>query len=161
MSKGDSIAERFDEGRRPEDGWTGTPPATTRTGAISVRVPAESEQLAMLRALAETVVLMADFGIDEVTDIRLALDEVASALVLDAVPGSELDCAFSFDGDAVAVRVSALTRSDATPDQAGFGWHIVATLTDSVSASQGAHDAAAGGYPTTVDFRWVRGGSDE
>ncbi|WP_330232256.1 anti-sigma factor [Nocardia sp. NBC_00508] len=139
----------------------GTPPATTRTGAISVRVPAESEQLAMLRALAETVVLMADFGIDEVTDIRLALDEVASALVLDAVPGSELDCAFSFDGDAVDVQVCAVTRSNGTPDQAGFGWHIVTTLTDSVSASQGAHDSASGGYPTTVDFRWVRGGTDE
>ncbi|MGK8505318.1 hypothetical protein [Nocardia asiatica] len=40
----------------------GTPPATTRTGTISVRVPAVSEQLAMLRALAETVMLMADFG---------------------------------------------------------------------------------------------------
>ncbi|MGQ4599606.1 ATP-binding protein [Nocardia sp. R6R-6] len=138
----------------------GTSPATTRTGTISVRVPAESEQLAMLRALAETIVLMADFGIDEVTDIRLALDEVASALVLDAVPGSELDCAFSFDGDAVDVRVAAVTMSDATPDQSGFGWHVVATLTDSVSASQETPDPAAGGYPTTVDFRWVRGGSD-
>ncbi|MFR9751442.1 ATP-binding protein [Nocardia sp. 004] len=139
----------------------GTPPATTRTGTISVRVPAESEQLAMLRALAETVVLMADFGIDEVTDIRLALDEVASALVLDAVDGSELECAFSFDGAAVVVRVGAITVSDNSPDQSGFGWHIVATLTDAVHASRGAYDAAAGGYPTVVDFRWVRGGSDE
>ncbi|MFE7741541.1 ATP-binding protein [Nocardia sp. NPDC057455] len=138
----------------------GTPPATTRTGTISVRVPAVSEQLAMLRALAETVMLMADFGIDEVTDIRLALDEVASALVLDAVDGAELECGFGFEDDAVEVRVSTVTVSDTSPDESGFGWHIVSTLTDAVSATRGAHDSAAGGYPTVVDFRWVRGGSN-
>ncbi|WP_028477314.1 anti-sigma factor [Nocardia sp. CNY236] len=138
----------------------GTPPAT-RTGTVGVRVPAASDQLAMLRAIAETVLLMADFGIDEVTDIRLALDEVASALVLDAVDGSELDCVFGFDGPTVDVRVRAVTASDASPDRAGFGWHVVATLTDSVSASQEVFDAAVAGYPTVVDFRWVRGGSNE
>ncbi|WP_406272631.1 ATP-binding protein [Nocardia sp. NBC_00881] len=139
----------------------GTPPATTRTGTISVQVPAESEQLAMLRALTETVTLMADFGIDEVTDIRLALDEVASALVLDAVEGSVIDCAFSFDDEAVQVRVASVAVSDSSPDESSFGWHIVATLTDSVATSQDAYDAAVGGYPTVVDFRWVRGGSNE
>ncbi|MEU7634090.1 anti-sigma factor [Nocardia sp. NPDC049220] len=138
----------------------GTPPATTRTGMISVRVPAESEQLAMLRALAETVTLMADFGIDEVTDIRLALDEVASALVLDAVDGSEIDCAFTLDAEAVDVRISSIAVSDATPDETSFGWHIVSTLTDSVATARGDYDAVAGGYPTVVDFRWVRGGAD-
>jgi serine/threonine-protein kinase RsbW len=57
------------------------------TTTVGVRVPADLEQLLMLRALAETVSLIADFALDEVTDIRLALDEVATSLILDAVPG--------------------------------------------------------------------------
>ncbi|WP_228806575.1 hypothetical protein [Nocardia cyriacigeorgica] len=58
------------------------------TTTVGVRVPAELGQLLMLRALTETVSLIADFALDEVTDIRLALDEVATSLILDAVPGS-------------------------------------------------------------------------
>src|SRR5690606_10944100 len=40
------------------------------TTTVGVRVPAEHEQLVMLRALAEMVALIADFGLDEVTDTR-------------------------------------------------------------------------------------------
>ncbi len=136
------------------------PSSSTRTNTIGVRVPAVYEQLIMLRALAETVVLIADFGIDEVADIRLALDEVATALLQDAVPGSELDCAFSYDETTMDITVSAVTVSETGPDQRSFGWHIVSTLTDSVSTSTGPRDATAGGHPTVVQFRWSRGGAD-
>lgn len=131
--------------------------SSARTTTIGVRVPAVYEQLVMLRALAETVALIADFGLDEVADMRLALDEVATALLRDVVPDSELDCAFAYGESTMDITVSAVTLSETGPDERSFGWHIVSTLTDSVSTTIGSHDAASGGYPTVVRFRWSRG----
>ncbi|MGW4121742.1 hypothetical protein [Nocardia sp. NPDC004711] len=51
------------------------------SGEVAVRLPADAGELAMLRALAETLMLTADFTIDVVTDVRVALDEVATALI--------------------------------------------------------------------------------
>ncbi|MGV9821742.1 ATP-binding protein [Nocardia xishanensis] len=138
--------------------WTSQ--SSTETTTIGVRVPARLEQLTMLRALAETVALIADFAIDEVTDIRLALDEVATVLILDAVPGSDIDCAFTYDENRMFVHVSAIATTDSIVEQAGFGWHIVRTLTESIAAQQEPYDHALSGHRTIVDFTWVRGGAD-
>ncbi|MEU8898850.1 anti-sigma factor [Nocardia sp. NPDC048505] len=135
--------------------------SSTGTTTIGVRVPAELEQLTMLRALAETVTLIADFGIDEVTDIRLALDEIATALMLGAVPGSEVETGFSFREGAITVEVSGVAATDTALDQGNFGWHIVETLTDSISVAQTPFDATVSGYPTVVVFTWVRGGTTD
>ncbi len=129
---------------------------TTAATTIGVRVPARPEQLTMLRALAETVGHIADFAIDEVADIRLALDEVATALVSDAVPGSELDCELDYGQDRMKVRVTGVTTSKEAVAQTGFGWHIVRTLTESVEAVQEPYDFLARGYRTTIDFDWSR-----
>ncbi|MFG1796591.1 anti-sigma factor [Nocardia sp. NPDC049149] len=138
--------------------WTSQ--SSTETTTIGVRIPARLEQLTMLRALAETVALIADFAIDEVTDIRLALDEVATSLILDAVPGSNLDCEFTYDTNHMFVHVAAVAASVTVVGQAGFGWHIVRTLTHSIAAAQAPFDGVVSGYPTIIDFSWVRGAAD-
>ncbi|ONM48949.1 ATP-binding protein [Nocardia donostiensis] len=130
------------------------------TTTIGIRVPATLDQLVMLRALAETVSLIADFALDEVTDIRLALDEVATSLILHAVPDTTLGCDFTYGKQQMTVHVNATTVSDSVQDTESFGWHIVRTLTRSVRAAQQAYDVAMGGYPTDVEFTWSRGGSD-
>ncbi|MGN2636703.1 anti-sigma factor [Nocardia takedensis] len=136
--------------------WTTGAPTT-----IEVRVPAQLEQLAMLRALVETVAFMADFAVDEVTDIRLALDEVATGLILDAAEHTTLDCEFTYsDSESMNVRVRSVSAQQNPPSQDSFGWHIVRTLTRSVAATQTEFDATRNGYPTVVDFEWVRGGTD-
>ncbi|NEW39772.1 ATP-binding protein [Nocardia cyriacigeorgica] len=130
------------------------------TTTVGVRVPADLEQLLMLRALAETVSLIADFALDEVTDIRLALDEVATSLILDAVPGSELTCEFSYGDNRMTVAVISVAATESLGERHSFGWHIVRTLTESIVTEQQPFDDVAGGYPTTARFTWVRGGSD-
>ncbi|MFX0578005.1 ATP-binding protein [Nocardia nepalensis] len=137
--------------------WSSQSSAAKTTTTIGVRVPAELEQLTMLRALAETVALIADFAIDEVVDIRLALDEVATSLILEATPGSTLDCEFTYNGNEMFVHVASVAVSESVVGQAGFGWHIVRTLTQSIAAVQEPFDSAVSGYPTVVDFSWARG----
>ncbi|MBF6416411.1 ATP-binding protein [Nocardia cyriacigeorgica] len=130
------------------------------TTTVGVRVPAELDQLLMLRALTETVSLIADFALDEVTDIRLALDEVATSLILDAVPGSELTCDFNYGDNRMTVAVTSVAATESVGERHSFGWHIVRTLTESISTEQRPFDQNAGGYPTTARFTWLRGGSD-
>ncbi|NKY86210.1 ATP-binding protein [Nocardia veterana] len=130
------------------------------TTAVGFQVPALVEQLVMVRALTETVALVADFGIDEATDIRLAVDEVVSALVVDAAPDTVIDCSFTAGESTMDVRVAAVATTADGPDTGSFGWHIVTTLTEWVRTDTSDYDEAVGGYPTVVEFRWARGGTD-
>ncbi|MEU0539525.1 anti-sigma factor [Nocardia sp. NPDC005978] len=123
---------------------------------VGLRVPATPDHLTMLRALAETVTLVADFGLGEVNDIRLALDEVATLLMLAAVPGSMLDCELTYDEQELAVRVAGVAGSEDALDEHGLSWHIVRSLTDSLVTDQGVYAIPAGGYPTVVEFRRLR-----
>ncbi|MFC9895848.1 anti-sigma factor [Nocardia sp. NPDC127579] len=124
---------------------------------VEIRVAAAVTQLPIVRGLAETLVLLSEFTLDEVADIRLAVDEVCSTLIAIAAPGSSLHCWFSIGDTELLVRVSGLAAAEGLPDQRSFGWHVLRTLTDSVQASQDPFDTAASGYPTTVEFRRVRG----
>ncbi|WP_280182316.1 anti-sigma factor [Nocardia cyriacigeorgica] len=135
--------------------------AASRTRVLaSVRVPAAMENLMMLRALTETVALVGDYAVDQAADIRLAVDEVVTALVLDAVGDSMIDCAFYPHRPGMDVRVSAvLTVADA-PDENSFGWHVLTTLTDQVSVERDGYDEAVGGYPVVVEFRCATGSVD-
>ncbi|WP_228001360.1 ATP-binding protein [Nocardia australiensis] len=124
---------------------------------VEIRVAASVTQLPIVRGLAETLVLLSDFTLDEVADIRLAVDEVCSTLIAIAARGTSLHCRFTVGDTALLVRVSGIAETEGLPDQRSFGWHVLRTLTDEVQATQGSYDSAISGYPTTVEFRRVRG----
>lgn len=134
----------------------GTSESATRMTHVGVRVSADLSQLTMLRALADTVALIADFGIDEVTDIRLALDEIATWLILDAAAGADLDCRFAYDNRCMMIRASTITRSADAVARTNLRWHFVMNLTDTLSAVQEPFDGSLSGFPTTIEFSWVR-----
>jgi serine/threonine-protein kinase RsbW len=124
---------------------------------VEVRIAADLRQLPTLRALAETIALLSDFTLDEVSDVRLAVDEVASILVVDAAPGAVLCCLFAVDEAGMRVTMRTVSRREGVPDQRNFGWHVLRTLTDSLRTEQQPYDAAGEGYPTVVEFSRVRG----
>ncbi|MBL1076397.1 anti-sigma factor [Nocardia sp. 2] len=127
-----------------------------QSSAVAVRVPAEATHLTLLRAVAEAVSHIADFGVDAVTDIRLALDEVAMAFVLSAVPGTEVVCEFSYDEQAMTVRVHAVCDTAQALDVHRFGWHVLNTLADSVAVSSHPYSRALAGFPIEVTFTRAR-----
>lgn len=124
---------------------------------VEIRVAASVTQLPIVRGLAETLVLLSDFTLDEVADIRLAVDEVCSTLIAVALPETSLLCRFTIGETELHVHVSGIAATEGLPDQRSFGWHVLRTLTDSVEATQHPYDSAASGYPTTIEFRRVRG----
>ncbi|MFE6861359.1 ATP-binding protein [Nocardia sp. NPDC057668] len=140
------------------DGISGS---ATEADVIGIRVPAELAQLTMLRALAETVALIGDFALDEVTDIRVALDEVATALILGSVPGGVIECDFGYNDNRMSIRVGTVVSEPDALDEGGFGWHVLQTLTDSIGVRTESFDPVAGGFPTVVRFSRRRGEYDE
>ncbi len=128
-----------------------------RATPVEIGVAASVSQLPIVRGLAETLVLLSDFTLDEVADIRLAVDEAASTLIALAVPGSTLQCRFTVGDTELLVQVSGIASAEGLPDQRSFGWHVLRTLSDEVTATQGEFDPARAGYPTTVEFRRGRG----
>lgn len=133
---------------------------TDQSSPVHVRVAADLAQLPVLRAIAETIALLADFTLDEVADIRLAVDEVASVLILGSPGHGDLCCDFTVDPTGMAVRVWTTWAAAGLPDEHSFGWHVLRTLTDSITATQHPYDATAAGYPTTVEFSRTRGSLD-
>lgn len=109
----------------------------TAVAPVNIRVPADKSQVAMVRAIAETLAVLADFSLDEVADIKLAVDEAAMTMIGHAGPGAELTVAFTtaehyFNG----VVQTWLPSSNSLP-QSGFGWHVLQTLTESVTVHEG------------------------
>ena len=124
----------------------------SRTASVRVQVPAQLDCLTMLRALAETVLLVSDLGLDEVTDVRVAIDEIASTLIEVAAIGSSVECDFEVDGGRMTVCVSAVVTIRDAIDENGFGWNVIRTITDSIDAEIGTYDPRIGGYHVTVEF---------
>lgn len=100
---------------------------------ITLSVPARAEHTRLARLLAAAVATGAGFDIDEVEDVRIAVDELCSALVASAAPGSMLELTLRTDGDGLAVE----GRTDATGDSAtasalldGLAAHVLAATAD-------------------------------
>ncbi|GAB2515001.1 hypothetical protein [Nocardia heshunensis] len=120
------------------------------TGAIAVTVAARVEMLPMLRSVVETVLLTADFTLDVVTDVRVAIDEVATALVVAVEVGAEVACALHYDRHRVEVRMSALTRSRDVLPENGLSRHLLESMVDAFSVD--AADERLDAYRVVVHF---------
>lgn len=124
--------------------------------SIHLRIDADLGQLVMLRAVAETAALIADFTLEEVADIRVAVDEVATCLILAAVPDTRLHCDVSADGFRMRISVHALCVDPDPIDETELGWNVLHTITDHLSADRGHGNGHRGGYPVGITFSRVR-----
>jgi serine/threonine-protein kinase RsbW len=97
---------------------------------VEIRLTAGSEYLSTVRAVAADLALQQDMTLDEVDDLRLAVDEACSMLVPLAAPGAELRCRFSLAEEEIRVRCSVPSANGGKPPTDGFPWQVLVTLTD-------------------------------
>lgn len=110
--------------------------------AVELRVLAEFDQLPVIRAVAETLAMLVDFNLDEVADIKLAIDEVCSELIAGAVEGADLRCLFHVTADtALRVTVSVRVLDGYALRRDGFGWHVLETVVDAISVREPTESA--------------------
>lgn len=100
--------------------------------AVELRLTAGSEYLSTVRAVAADLALQQDMTLDEVDDLRLAVDEACSMLVPLAAAGAELRCRFSLAEREIRVRCSVPSTAGQLPPTDGFPWQVLMTLTDAV-----------------------------
>ena len=119
----------------PESGQGERTAQVPDSSVVEVRVAAEASQLSVLRAVTGDLAMRADFDVDSIADLRLAVDEACSTLVRLAAGSAPLVCRFA--GQDHELTVSASVRSDSAqaPRQDTFSWRVLSALTDTVSTS--------------------------
>jgi anti-sigma regulatory factor (Ser/Thr protein kinase) len=75
------------------------------TGVVELTIPVQADLVVLARLTAATVASRADFDVEEIEDLRLAVDELCVSLVQGGGEG-RLDLQFSRDDDRVEVSCS-------------------------------------------------------
>lgn len=111
-------------------GGDGSPTVEVRTSASAALIPT-------IRAVASDLAARADFDLDAISDLRMAVDEACATLVDVAAPGSGLRCRFRVRDDRIEVSAEVeAAGADTTVATDTFGWRVLETLTDDVSVSR-------------------------
>ena len=107
------------------------------TSTVEVRTAASAALIPTIRAVASDLAARADFDLDAVSDLRMAVDEACSALVPLAAPGGQLRCGFTVIDGRVAVVARVPVSEPTTLRQDTFGWRVLDTLTDAAEVLDG------------------------
>lgn len=128
------------------------PDAATSPPAVELRVRADASQLSIVRAVSAAIAGQADFDLDAIADVRLAMDEACSILIVRAVAGATLSCRFLTTDDELRVSISTPVTESVPGEQRSFGWHVLNTLTDSIAMSRDADPDNTDGTVATIVF---------
>jgi serine/threonine-protein kinase RsbW len=104
---------------------------------VEVRLPAAGAYLSVLRTATAGLAARLDFTLDEIEDLRIAVDEACAILLQQAVSGSVLVCVFRLVGDSLRVTVSAPTTDGRAPERDTFAWTVLSALAGEVEATVG------------------------
>ncbi|WP_067125828.1 anti-sigma factor [Microtetraspora malaysiensis] len=111
--------------------------------AVSVRLPAVSAYLSVLRTATAGLAARLDFTLDQIEDLRIAVDEACAMLLRQAVPGTDLVAEFELTGEEMTVRVEVNTVGVTTPKRDDFAWMVLTALADDVDAISDSPDHMA------------------
>lgn len=95
-----------------------------------LRVAASASQLTIVRAVAAAIAGAANFDLDSISDVRLAVDEACTQLLRHATKDATLFCSFEPDDQKLRVTVGVWPLASQPTQQKTFGWHVLCSLTD-------------------------------
>jgi serine/threonine-protein kinase RsbW len=102
---------------------------------VELRLPADGSYLSVLRTATAGLAARLDFTLDEIEDLRIAVDEACALLLADVPAGVELACRFLLSAEALTVTVSAPSRSGRLPRRHTFAWTVLTALAGEVDAA--------------------------
>jgi serine/threonine-protein kinase RsbW len=106
---------------------------------IELRLSPRAETIATVRTVAADVSGRADFDLDAVSDVRMAVDEACNQVARLADPAHLMRVEFRVAGDGylrVVISARCETQLDGI-DTNGFGWHVLGALTDELETECG------------------------
>lgn len=107
---------------------------------VEVRVPAGPRAVITMRTVAADLAARAEFTLDAVADLRMAVDEACTSLVALARPETRLTCVFNVHEERITVTASVLTSGAERLDTESFGWRVLTTLAGDVRMLSAARD---------------------
>jgi serine/threonine-protein kinase RsbW len=110
----------------------------TPRDVVAITLPASSAYLTVLRTATAGLAARLDFTIDEIEDLRIAVDEACAMLLPQALPGADITCEFQLEGDAMTVTVSVLTTDGEEPSRDTFAWTVLTALAGDVNSGTDA-----------------------
>jgi serine/threonine-protein kinase RsbW len=115
--------------------------ATVRTAdAVDLRVPADPAYLAVVRTATAGLAARLNLTLDEIEDLRIAVDEACSLLLAGrAHPGRTLNASFSVGDGTLSVVIAGPVEE--LPEGASFSWSVLRALAGEVVT--GANDSGA------------------
>ncbi|MFC7449903.1 ATP-binding protein [Rhodococcus daqingensis] len=138
-------------------------PIPGRSGSlVELRVPAQAEQLFIVRSVASAMATHNDFDLDTIADLRLAVDEAATRLIRAAAPEASLSCRYHVRGRRIEFSGSVRIGPDDAVgvSEHGFGWHVLRTLTDEVAAHRTPDPDSDTHSILSIEFTLKSGGSE-
>lgn len=111
--------------------------STAVADTVDLRVPADPAYLAVIRTATAGLAARLDLTLDEIEDMRIAVDE-ACALLLShqAHHGEELRACFTIYTNALEVTVSGPART--LPERSSFAWSVLEALVGQVETGVSA-----------------------
>ena len=101
---------------------------------VEVRLPAAGAYLSVLRTATAGLAARLDFTLDEIEDLRIAVDEACGLLLSQADPAASLDCDFTLAEDSMTIAVSVRSQRAQLPARDTFAWTVLAALAGDVDA---------------------------
>jgi serine/threonine-protein kinase RsbW len=128
------------------------PVAETGAAVVEIRISARPALIPTIRAVASDLAGRADFDLDAISDLRMAVDEACTTLVALAATDGVLSCKFVLNHAQIEVTVSTATPAPGAEVRTdSFGWRVLQTLADEVTAAHGID-----GEPDAIAIRLTK-----
>ena len=102
---------------------------------VALRLPADSAYLSVLRTAAAGLASRLDFTLDDIEDLRIAVDEACAMLLPRAAEGASLECSFELKPGELDIAVSLATTDGRLPSRDTFAWTVLTALAGEVDAT--------------------------
>jgi serine/threonine-protein kinase RsbW len=103
---------------------------------VVLTLPASSAYLSVLRTATAGLAARLQFTLDEIEDLRIAVDEACAMLLADGESEEhDLTCRFELATDLIMVTVSVSAGSPSLPSRDTFAWQVLTALAGAVDAS--------------------------
>ena len=102
---------------------------------ISINIPASPRYVQVVRLVAAGLAARLSFTIDDIEDLKIAIDEACAMLLPRGVEGADLTCRFDLHDDVLDIAVSLATVDGALPSRDTFAWTVLSALAGEVDAT--------------------------
>jgi serine/threonine-protein kinase RsbW len=106
---------------------------------VSLRVPADSAYVSVLRTMTAGLAARLDFTVDDIEDLRIAVGEACALVLPEATPDGDLEADFRLTPGTLTITVSVPTDGPHTADEDSFAWQVLTTLASGAKAA--THDS--------------------